>query len=918
MRIFLQRNSFIPVRTSRMKILNISTNSSKSRLDRKRATGAAVLMLFWTAVFVSCGGNASDSSFVRLLDRVSSQNIVVSPMQDLVKKFLSSEERLDDRWRFVPSLSSGQQKVWGASTQNPVMGHPESPERDDIHLYFRDEEIPYGTAVPQSRFSWRWIRTSEAFDLRQQPAFDRRAQGVALKRGQSVRFEKLLPDQEVLLELYIVNSHWESYRPRLEVLLDDVVIEEFTVSRQRWFRFRFTPELGLHEIKVRFPETESYQENQFVLIGRAQMECPSEIVLLSLARSPADQMPGSGYVFRYHRNDVLDEKSQKEDLGHLLHLYYNYRHTSLPEDAGKGENLYSVKQKLLLGDTSHNVLLAPALSVFSIPLKIPSLAQLECGLGFVDLVGRNPSKPVFRFSIKIKTDNQEDLLLQKEAAAGSYGGGVIWEKLDLSAYAGKKVQLAFITENMEVAAASPPGVPYWVNPVVFSPAEEAPANIVLISLDTVRPDYLGCYGYEKDTSPALDALAQDSALFLNCFSTSSWTLPAHVSLLTGQSSRQHQVYYPYERFDSSTLTMADHLRQQGYTTVAFTGGGYLSSQFGFAKGFDRYQELLLHGENAIRWDEAEKLAEMANDWIRKNRGKKFFLFLHTYQPHDPYANLSPQGKSFLENSASWDQVNMEELLQDTGRFQTAFSDAEKRNIKALYEGEVRYTDQMFVKSVLETLKQNGLYSNTLIIVTSDHGEEFFDHESWLHDHSLYNEGIRIPLIIKFPQTRYSGKRLDALTRITDIVPTALEFAGIPRAGLEIDGISLIPIVQKNERSERSVFSHLALRSSQDPPSVVSLIRGNLKIIVHRVIESPYIESRSYKISDYQVELYDLAADPQETKNLAKESAYRTTCMQMVREIHDLIQETEARRTQKETVVMDSTLEERLKALGYIK
>jgi arylsulfatase A-like enzyme len=261
---------------------------------------------------------------------------------------------------------------------------------------------------------------------------------------------------------------------------------------------------------------------------------------------------------------------------------------------------------------------------------------------------------------------------------------------------------------------------------------------------------------------------------------------------------------------------------------------------------------------------------------------------------------------------------MEELLQDTGRFQTAFSDAEKRNIKALYEGEVRYTDQMFVKSVLETLKQNGLYSNTLVIVTSDHGEEFFDHESWLHDHSLYNEGIRIPLIIKFPQARYSGKRLDALTRITDIVPTALEFAGIPRAGLEIDGISLIPIVQKNERSERSVFSHLALRSSQDPPSVVSLIRGDLKIIVHRVIESPYIESRSYKISDYQVELYDLAADPQETKNLAKESAYRATCMQMVREIHDLIQETEARRTQKETVVMDSTLEERLKALGYIK
>ena len=918
MRILALRNSLISMRTNRMKTLNITANCRKSRLERRRVLGAAALVVLWAAVFVSCGNNSSNISSMRLMDRFSSQNIVVSPMQDLVKKFISAEEDLDDRWRFVPSLSSSQQKVWGASSRNPVMGHPDSPERDDIHLYYKGEEIPYRGTRPQSQRSWQWIRTSESFDLKQQPAFNRKAQGIVLKQGQSVRFEKLLPDQEVLLELYIVNSHWVSYRPKLEVLLDDGVIEEITVSRQRWFRFRFTPELGLHEIKVRFPETEGSKEDQFVLIGRAQMECPAEIVLLSLARTPADPTPGSGYAFRYHRNDILDEGSQGEDLGHLLHLYYNYRHTSLPEDAGKGENRHNVKQKLLLGDTSYNVLLAPAHSEFSIPLKIPSRAQLECGMGFVDLVGRNPSKPVFRFSIKIKFDKQEDLLLQKEAEAGIYGDGVIWEKLDLSAYAGKNVQLAFITDNLE-AVESPQGVPYWVNPVVFSPTEEAPANIVLISLDTVRPDYLGCYGHDKDTSPALDAFAQDSALFLNCFSTSSWTLPAHVSLLTGQNSKRHQVYYPYEKFDSSALTMADHLRQQGYTTAAFTGGGYLSSQFGFAKGFDRYQELLLHGENAIRWDEAERLADMANAWIKKNREKKFFLFLHTYQPHDHYANLSSQGKKFLKESAPWDQVNMEDLLQETGRFQTAFSDAEKRNIRALYEGEIHYTDQMFVKPVLDSLKQNGLYANTLVIILSDHGEEFYDHESWLHDHSLYNEAIRIPLIIKFPQARYSGNRLDELTCITDIVPTALEFAGVPRSGLEIDGNSLIPILQYGQKgSDRSVFSHLALRSSQEPPSVVSLIRGNLKIIVHRDIESPYIESKSHKFGEYQVELYDRAVDPQETNNLAKESAFRTTCTQLVREIHDLIQETAARRTQKETVVLDATLEERLKALGYIK
>jgi arylsulfatase A-like enzyme len=389
-------------------------------------------------------------------------------------------------------------------------------------------------------------------------------------------------------------------------------------------------------------------------------------------------------------------------------------------------------------------------------------------------------------------------------------------------------------------------------------------------------------------------------------------------MLTALDGLSHQVYFPLEKMGPEVETMANLLRQAGYFSAGFTAGGYLSSTYGFAKGFDSYQEIRLRGDRAIRYDESERLAEMAREWISRHNNKKFFLFLHTYQPHDPYTNLSPLGKMFLAKGAEWDRIRMDDAFEGKGRFGKAFTPEERENIKALYAGEIRYTDETLVKPVLETLKELDLYDRTLVIITSDHGEEFYEHEAWLHDHSLYEEGIKIPLMIKFPLSEDKGLRLADPVRITDILPTVLDYLDFPSSKESFDGSSLIPIIKGRESDPRFVISDLALRQFEEAPTVVAAVEGSKKLIINHKIVSPYVKKTSLEYSSTQVELYDLEVDPGETRNLVQDSQYRRILNEMLRKVTTLYVEAEKRRREKAAADIDSSLEERLRALGYIK
>jgi arylsulfatase A-like enzyme len=645
----------------------------------------------------------------------------------------------------------------------------------------------------------------------------------------------------------------------------------------------------------------------------------SDILLLSRRRGKDQDTLQDSFLFQYYTSSAVPEKDVKA-VSPTVNYYYGLRNKYPLDDSGTEDNPYSLKKKIIINEYSLNSLIAPPKSEFRIDVRIPSNAVLDVGYGILNEFQRRNSEIPFQFQITLTISGKKITLLS-DTISWDTSRDINYTKLDLKPYSRKRGQLTFLTSETPKKDSDEmlrPIIPVWVNPLIYQISETKRPNIILISLDTVRPDHLSCYGYPRETSSGIDRLASDGVLFKNTYSSTSWTLPAHVSMLTALDCLSHQVYFPLQKMSRETKTLADILRTEHYICAAFTGGGYLSESYGFSKGFDSYQEIKLHGDLGIRFDEAERLGEMASDWIETNKDKDFFLFLHTYQPHDPYANLSPVGKEFLGPNAEWEQIRMETLFEQKSRFETHFSEDEIQNIIDLYDGEIKYTDVSFVQPILEKLRDLGLYENALIILTSDHGEEFHEHEAWLHDHSIYNESIKTPLIIKFPGQHYRGIQVESIARITDILPTILDILDIDVSSKLFDGQSLIPILRGKEKKQRSFICDLALRDFDFAPTVIAVTKDNFKLILNKKIISPYIKRTSRDFNGAQIELYDIQTDPGETKNLASNIAYRDLCFELLEKIDEICQKADREKKQQDQVTMDQSLRERLKALGYIK
>lgn len=874
--------------------------------------------------FISCHLlKKKEYGIFRIVDNLSDKNIIESPFKDLIKQFNFIEEDINGKWKYLPELSNKDQKTWGFSTAHSILGNHESETPEEIKLLKNGKEVEYLSNLTKEDERWRWIDTDETLDLKSYDAYDNKLRGIVLKKGNSFKFEKLLPNGEVMIDLYIVNKNWETYIPRLEITFNNSDTEELIITRKKWFRIRNEVNLGKYLIEIKFVDSEGGaegKEEKFVVIGNIKLQNSSDILLLFTSPKEKKVPTQGNYQLQYYNYDSLSKEKNQPALLRALYLY-NLKYKFLIHDESISNNPYSIKKKIVIDEYSLNSLLAPPRSEFTIPIKIFSKATLELGYGFLTNKSRQrESNKIINFKILIKDSCAEKILLNRAINWETYKE-IIQEKIDLSLYKGKKVKLSFITEEIQSndeEDKNTPIIPIWVNPLINQIPEKAHTNVVLISLDTLRPDHLSCYGYHRNTSPAIDLLAEDGVLFLNTFSTTSWTLPGHVSMLTSLDCLHHQVYYPLQKMEVDTITLADILRANQFYCAAFTGGGYLSATYGFSKGFDSYQEIKLHGDKAIRFDEAERLSKLACDWLDNNGNKKFFLFLHTYQPHDPYANPSPLGKAFLNDHSKWDQIKMESLFEEKGRFETQFSDDEKQNIIDLYDGEIKYTDSLFVKPILDKLKELNIYDNTMIILTSDHGEEFYDHEAWLHDHSVYNEGIKIPLIIKFLHFNHKGTRIKKTARITDIMPTILDQMNIKSNNDKFDGKTLFLLLEGKEKHERAFISDLALRNFKIPPTIISINQDQFKLILNKQILSPYVKRKIKNFNVKKIELYDIEKDPKEENNLALNIAYRDIVFKLIKKINMLYEKADLQKKGQKKVVLDKSLEERLRSLGYIK
>ena len=329
----------------------------------------------------------------------------------------------------------------------------------------------------------------------------------------------------------------------------------------------------------------------------------------------------------------------------------------------------------------------------------------------------------------------------------------------------------------------------------LSPGQVHRPNIILISLDTLRADRLGCYGCPTGTSPHIDAFSRDSVQFMQAISQAPTTTTSHMSLFTGLLPPVHRVSSWLrvpdlaKRFDLSTLgadipTLAQYLQENGYLTVGLHNGGHVASFFGFDRGFDLYTD------KSIKWEQlyqdSSSLKAIESSFRQSSDEKKpLFLFLHTYTCHDPYIKAprvirerflpNPEPHLPTESNAPRSQG----FLSDRDSFWKTIdgnNEAHRRHVRALYDAGVGYADWIFGQ-IVTMLKREGVYDNSLIAVVSDHGEEFWEHGGTTHKY-LFIETLHVPLLIKFPGGKYGGKKMKIPVGLFDLMPTLLSYLRI--------------------------------------------------------------------------------------------------------------------------------------------
>ena len=375
-------------------------------------------------------------------------------------------------------------------------------------------------------------------------------------------------------------------------------------------------------------------------------------------------------------------------------------------------------------------------------------------------------------------------------------------------------------------------------------------NIILISIDTLRADHCSCYGYDKKTTPMLDLLAEKGVRFSHSYSSSPWTLPSHASMFSGLYPFKHHAVDDFISIHKSVPMLAEKLKAAGYETGAFVSHYYLSKDYGFDRGFDKF---------VTRLDApATDMSEIASRWIRDHRKGNFFAFIHYFDPHTPYR---PPLK-YARKHYPPDMAPIAADVKDTLRVIHSKNPDERskllEGLLALYDAEIDFTDSA-IGELFKKLQLFKLDQNTLIVVTSDHGEEFFEHGLMEHGFTLYDEQIRVPLIFYCPDRLAAGRVVDTPASNVDIMPTLMDYAGL-RPPTEIDGSSLLPLVLPESRVPIPLVQRaLHAQTTRQGPDRMCVVKDKMK----------YIYSPTFRLSNrlIKTELFNLAKDPNEQDDL---------------------------------------------------
>lgn len=316
-------------------------------------------------------------------------------------------------------------------------------------------------------------------------------------------------------------------------------------------------------------------------------------------------------------------------------------------------------------------------------------------------------------------------------------------------------------------------------------------NVLIIGVDTLRPDHLGCYGYLRDTTPNIDSLAAEGVLFEKALSQAPWTLPSFATVFTSLYPTQHGAVRLGNGLKTSFPTLAGILKAHGYRTGAIINASTLKTATGVNRGFDHYHVISMDGRLA------DGATRDALSWIDQAPDQPFLMFAHYFDPHRPYAPPPPYhrmydggyqgpiGDSFNLEGFSLIKTEMSEQMK-------VLTNEDWDHIKALYDGEISFTDRE-IGALLAGLESRGLRRNTLVVFLSDHGEEFYEHRCYGHGHSLYNELLAVPLVFSLPGVLPENRRVRQQVRLVDVSPSVLDILGI-ESEAAFEGISLKPLL----------------------------------------------------------------------------------------------------------------------------
>ena len=399
-------------------------------------------------------------------------------------------------------------------------------------------------------------------------------------------------------------------------------------------------------------------------------------------------------------------------------------------------------------------------------------------------------------------------------------------------------------------------------------------NVVVITIDTLRADHLGCYGYKQIRTPNIDALAADATRFERAYTAVPVTLPSHTVMFTGtypMLSGMHD--FAANKLNPTQPTLASVLKEHGYATAAVIGSAVLDSRFGLNRGFDFYYDHFdfnrLQESNLEEMERPGNLvADVTLDWLSKNYSKKFFLWMHLYDPHYPYRPPAPYGEEYKDSP---------------------------------YDGEIAFADAQ-VGRLIRFLKSKGLYANTLIVLSGDHGEGLGEHGEKTHGFFIYNATLHVPLIIHLPSGHAPGaasrRVVPDLVSLADLMPTVLQTLKV-NVPSQVQGHNLLLLMKKVEPVEaRSLYAETFLPRLHFNWSE---LRG--------------AETANYHFIDApKPELYDLVKDPGETQNLYPEK--KAVAEEMRARLAAMIRQYSAGQELAEKTGLDPALMERLKSLGY--